>query len=160
LTTDETRTEDLLDRLILEIKAIALLYGSEVELREKLETRIIESHDESLRRFVKALHTERPGDTGRKLAIALGELIVASILVLAGAAVLVPTVSGVNTLASLVQYLAERTTGSVAGSPLSPYLSLMEFAVGVLLMLSAFFALREAALNLKQAGLSVKSGET
>jgi len=36
----------------------------------------------------------------------------------------------------------------------------VEFGVGILLMLSAFFALREAALNLKQAGLSVKSGET
>jgi hypothetical protein len=160
LTTDETQTDNLLDRLVLEIKAISLLYGSEIELREKLETRIIESHDESVGRFVKALQIERPAETGKKLAIALGELIMASILVIAGAVVLVPTVSGVNTLASLVQYFAERTNGSVGGSPLSPYLSFVEFGVGILLMLSAFFALREAALNLKQAGLSVKSGET
>jgi len=102
LTTDETQTDDLLDRLVLEIKAISLLYGSEIELREKLETRIIKSHDESVGRFVKALQIERPAETGKKLAIALGELIMASILVIAGAVVLVPTVSGVNTLASLV----------------------------------------------------------
>lgn len=159
LTSDETRTEDLLDRLILEIKAMALLYGSEVELRERLEGKVLESHDESVRRFVRALQTETPRATGRLMAIALGELVMACILVVAGTIVLVPTVVGVDSLASLVQYFAERTSGAVGGSPLSPYLSFVEFAIGVLLMLSAFFALREAALNLKQAGLAIKSGE-
>lgn len=159
LASNETRAEDLLDRLILEIKAVALLYGSEAELREKLENKITGSHDESVRRFVQALQSEKPTETGRLLAIALGELVMASLLVVAGAVVLVPTVVGVNSLTSLVQYFADRTSGSLGGSPLSQYLSFMEFAVGVVLMLSAFFALREAALNLKEAGLAIKSGE-
>ena len=102
---------------------------------------------------------ERPAETRGMLALALGELLTAAILTIAGAVVLVPTVVGVNTLASLVQYFAEKTSGTVGTSPLSPYLSFMEFAVGVVLLLSAFFALREAALNLKKAGLAVKSGE-
>jgi hypothetical protein len=158
LTSDEA-TEDLLDRLVLEIKAIALLYGSEVELRERVEGKITGSSDESVRRFVKALQTQRPVETRGRLALALGELLTAAILIVAGAVVLVPTVGGVNTLASLVQYFSERTSGTVGTSPLSPYLSFMEFAVGALLLLLAFFALREAALNLKRTGLSVKSGE-
>jgi len=160
LATDETRTEDLLDRLVLEIKATSLLYGSEAELREKLERKIAESDDENVRRFVKALQVEGPVQTGRKFALALGELLTAAILVVAGAVVLIPTVAGVNTLSSLVQYFSERTSGTVGTSPLSPYLSFMEFAVGVVLLLAAFFSLREAALNLKQAGLAVKSGES
>lgn len=145
--------------MILEIKAVALLHGTEAELRERLEGRIVESHDENVQRFVKALQTDRPRATGRLLAIALGELLMASILVVAGTVVLVPTVVGVNTLAGLVQYFAERAAGTAIGSPLSPYLAFVEFAVGVLLMLSAFFSLREAALNLRQAGLAIKSGE-
>jgi hypothetical protein len=36
----------------------------------------------------------------------------------------------------------------------------VEFIAGILLMLSAFYALREAAVNLKQAGLAIRSGET
>lgn len=160
MASNETRTDDLLDRLILEIKAVALLYGSEAELRKKLEDRITNSQDESVRRFAKALQTEAPRETGRLLAIALGELLMASILVVAGAVILVPTVVGVNSFAGLLQYLAERTSGSLVGSPLSQYLSFVEFAVGLVLMLSAFFSLREAASNLKQAGLTVKSGET
>lgn len=160
MATDESKTDDLLDRLNLEIKAFSLLYGSETELRERLQSKIIESNDESVRRFVKALQAEGPIQTGRKLALALGELLTAAILVVAGAVVLVPTVVGVNTLSSLVQFFAERTSGTVGTSPLSPYLSFMEFGVGIVLLLAAFFSLREAALNLKQAGLAVKSGET
>jgi len=160
MSTSETKTDDLLDKLILEIKAIALLYGSEFELRERLSDRIAQSHDEDVQRFVKALQVGRHKATGRLLAVALGELVMASVLVVAGTIILAPTVVGVSTLSSLVQYFAERTSGTVSTSPLSPYLSFVEFAIGILLMLSAFFALREAALNLRQAGLSIKSGET
>ena len=160
MASDESRTEELIDRLILEIKAVSLLYGSDAELRERVESKITESNDESVLRFVKALQTEGAAQTGRKLALALGELLTAAILVMAGAVILVPTVVGVNTLSSIVQYFAERTSGTVGTSPLSPYLSFMEFGVGVVLLLAAFFSLREAATNLKQAGLAVRSGET
>lgn len=158
LTNDEAKTEDLLDRLILEIKAVSLLYGTEEELRERLEAKITESHDENVRKFAKALQS-RPGETRGRLALALGELLTAAILVVAGTVVLVPTVAGVNTLSSLIQYFAERTSGTLATSPLSPYLTFMEFAVGAVLLLSAFFSLREAAVNLRRAGLAVRSGE-
>ena len=160
MASDESRTEELIDRLILEIKAVSLLYGADAELRERVESKITESNDESVLRFVKALQTEGAAQTGRKLALALGELLTAAILVMAGAVILVPTVVGVNTLSSIVQYFAERTSGTVGTSPLSPYLSFMEFGVGVVLLLAAFFSLREAATNLKQAGLAVRSGET
>ena len=159
MTSEESHAEDFLDRLILQIKGVSLLFGSEAELRDRLQDRITESHDESVQRFVRAIQMDKPVETRSKLALALGELLTAAILTVAGAVVLVPTVVGVNTLASLVQYFAEKTSGTVGTSPLSPYLSFMEFGVGVVLLLSAFFALREAARNLKGAGLDVKSGE-
>ena len=160
MSAGETRSEDLLDKLILDIEALALLYGTEAELREKLEGKVLESHDENMRKFVKALQTEGPRETGRRFAIALGELLMASLLVVGGAIALVPTVVGASTLSSFVQYFAERASGTVGSSQLSPYVSFVDFGIGVLLMLSAFFALREAALNLKKAGLAVKTGET
>ena len=159
MASDETRADDMLDRLILEIKGFSLLYGSDVELRSKIEGRIIRSGDEGVTRFVKAIRSGGPAEKRGTLALALGELLTAAILTVAGAVVLVPILAGVNTLASLVQYFAVKTSGTVGTSPLSPYLSFMEFAVGVTLLLSAFFALREAALNLKKGGLAVKSGE-
>jgi hypothetical protein len=159
LASNETQRDDLLDRLILEIKAIVLLYGSESDLKDELQSKIRESHDESVLEFVKALQVEKPAQSGKLLAIALGELVMASILVVAGAIVLVPTAIGLNTVGSLVQYYSSRLSGNLGGSPLSPYISFVEFILGVLLVLSAFYALREAASNLKEAGFAVRSGE-
>jgi hypothetical protein len=158
LASNETHKEDLLDRLVLEIKAISLLYGSESELKDELQSKIRGSHDESVQKFVKALQIERPAHSGKLLAIALGELLMSSLLVVAGAVVLVPTALGLNTVGSLVQYYSSRVTGNLGGSPLSPYLSFIEFGLGILLVLSAFFALREAASNLKEAGLAEGPG--
>jgi hypothetical protein len=159
LAAGEDQAEDLLDRLILEVKGVSLLYPSEAELQEKLEGRMARSNDESIRRFVKALQIRGQGQTGRLLVIAMGDLLLASFLVIAGAVILVPTVVGVNTLQGIVQFFAERTSGSTTGSLLTPYLSFVEFAVGAILVISSFYSLREAAANLKQAGIAIKSGE-
>ena len=160
MTVAEKRTEEMLDRLLLEAKGISLLLGSDAELRAALASRLLESHDESVRRFVKAIQLKKPAETGRLIAIAIGELVLASLLVLAGTVVLVPSVVGINTYAGLVRYFTDTASTVLGSSPLSQYLSLIEFGVGVVLMLSAFFSLREAALNLRQAGLSVRPGES
>ncbi|MDA4127160.1 MAG: hypothetical protein OK452_08185 [Thaumarchaeota archaeon] len=160
MSATERRTEEMLDRLLLEAKGISLLLGTDAELRAALASRLLESHDESVRRFVKAMQTKKPAKTGRLIAIAIGELLVASLLVLAGTVVLVPSVVGINTYAGLVQYFSDRASSVLGGSPLSQYLPFIEFGVGAVLMLSAFFSLREAALNLRQAGLSVRTGES
>lgn len=159
MASDDSKTEELLDRLVLEIKAIALLYQSEEELRERVKGKIIESSDESIRVFVKALQSHGREETRGRFALALGELLTAAILVVAGVIFLIPTVAGVGTLSSLAQYFAERASGTLVTTPLSPYLTFIEFGVGAVLLLSAFFTLREAALNLKRAGLNVKPGE-
>lgn len=154
------RTEEMLDRLMLDAKGISLLLESDAELKEALDRKLVESHDESVRRFVMALQTKKPAETGRLLAIALGELVIASLLVVAGTVVLIPTVVGVNSYAGLVQYFTDRASSVLGSSPVRDYLSFIEFGFGVLLMLTAFFSLREAAQNLKSAGLSVRTGES
>jgi len=159
LADNETGKDDLVDKLVLDIKATSLLYGSESELREDLQSKIAGSQDQSVQEFVKALQLEKPTHGGKLLGIAIGELVMAAILVVAGAVVLFPSAIGLNTVGSLTQYYASRVTGALGGSPLSPYVSFAEFAVGVLLVLSAFFTLREAASNLKEAGFSVRPGE-
>ncbi|MDG6989205.1 MAG: hypothetical protein JRN21_07755 [Nitrososphaerota archaeon] len=156
MNSDEERAEDLLDKLILDIKAVTLLLGSEDELKRTLDGRLTSSHDESLQKFVRVLQMREGKRTGRLVAIALGELMLASILVAAGAVMLVPNVAGIDTVSGLLGYLAGRASGALVGSPLSPYLSFMEFAIGLVLLLSAFYSLREAANNLKGAGFSAE----
>jgi len=155
----ERRRDDLIDRLILDIKALVLLEGSEVELKAHLDRKLGENQDPTIKSFVSALQRgEKP--SGRRLfAIAVGEMLVASLLVIAGIIILVPTVVGISTPAGLVQYFAEKVYGEIGASQISQYVSAVEFAVGAALMLSAFFALREAALSLKKVGISVRSAE-
>ena len=158
--SSEKRADELLDKVILEIKAMVLLEGSDSQLRERLQQKMVESHDESMRRFVRAVQLGGPRETGRSLVVAVGELVLASLLVLAGAVVLLPTVSGISTPAALVKYFSEQIYGSIGSSPVAPYLPLVEFILGAILMVSAFYALRQAALNLKEAGLVIEPGET
>jgi hypothetical protein len=136
LSSSERVTDELLDRLILNIKSLMLLQGSEAELRAKLIVKLANSHDPSLRKFVDALQSGRlRHSVFPEVLIAVGELVFASLLVVAGTVVLVPTASH------------------------TPLVTFIEFVVGALLMLSAFYTLRQAALNLKEAGLTVISGE-
>ena len=147
------------NRLLLQVKAVSLLYGSEAELKAKLAQKLVHSNDESVRKFVRAMQVGAPKGTGRALVIAAGEMVMAALLVVAASLVLVPTVLGVSTYTRLEGYFAQTISGVLSGSPISPYLSVVEFAVGVALMLSAFVALHEAALGLKEAGLTVRTGE-
>lgn len=148
-----------MDKLVLEIKAVSLIGGSEAQLKSMLQDKVTGSHDEAVKRFVKAVQFAQPAKTGRLVAIAVGELVMAAILVVAGVVALVPSVAGVDTFSALVQYLLGGISGSLETSPLSAYLSFIEFLVGLVLVLSAFYTLREAASKLKEAGLAVKPGE-
>lgn len=159
MNSSERRTNELLDKLILDIKALVLLQRSDEELKRNLGSKLATSQDQSVRRFVDALQTGQSRGGGRQVVIAIGELAVASLLIVAGAVTLVPSVVGINSASGLVQYFAEKVYGAIGNTPISSYVPLIEFVLGALLLLSAFYALREAALNLKEAGLTVKSGE-
>ncbi len=159
MSGSEKRTEELLDRIVLEIKALALLHGSDEELRARLRQKIIDSQDDSIRRFTQALQSRPRQNSMHLFLIAFGEILFASLLVLAGTVALIPSLLGVNTPAGLTQFFAERAGAAIGSSPLAQYISFLEFVVGALLVLSALYTLRQAALNLKEAGLSVRSGE-
>ena len=158
MSGDEKR-EELLDRLVLDIKALVLLQGSDAELKAELQGPIVQSPDESIGRFVAAMQVEKPPHAARMVAVAVGELFLASFLVVVGVVTLAPQIAGISTPQGFLQYATSSAATALAQSPFSGYLPFLEFAVGVALMLSAFFVLRQAALNLKAADLSVKPRE-
>ncbi len=159
MSASDEKAGELLDRLTLDIKALVLLHGSDSELKKRLQRELAESHDESVRSFVSSLQSGPKPGSGRLLAIAMGELILASLLVIAGTVALIPVTVGVTTPQGLVNYFVGQFYGSLANSPLYQYTGFIEFVLGALLILSAFYTLRQAAINLKEMGLSVKTGE-
>jgi hypothetical protein len=151
LTVEESKRDDVLDRLILDMKGASLLYGGS-ELEDRLE-QLTKSPDEDVQRFLRAVQVKKAVKWRSKVVIAAGELFMAAILVVAGTAMLVPSVVGVDSLSGLSQYFSILLHGGSTQSPLTPYLSLIEFGIGIVLVISAFFALGEAASNLKESGL-------
>ena len=149
-----------MEKLILDIKALVLLQDSDANLEAKLGTRLASSQDQSVRRFVNALQQRQRRSPFQHFAMALGELVLASLLVIAGGVAIVPTVAGVNSLSSLLQYFAEHAYNTFAGSILAGYVSLIEFGLGALLVLAAFYTLHQAAINLGEAGIAVGPGES
>lgn len=152
------QSDDLLDKLTLDIKALDLLRGSDSEFQARLQSRLLYSHDESVMRFVSSLQIARKPDTAKLVVIGVGELLLASLLIVAGTLALVPNLIGVNSPQQVLGYLGQ-ISNSMSGSPIYSYASLVGFLVGTALLLSAFYTLRQAASNLKEMGLFLNQGE-
>jgi len=159
LAENEERSDDLLDKLILDIKALVLLHGTDADLQTRLQNRIVHSHDESVNRFVSSLQVARKPDTTRLTVIAVGELLLASLLIVAGAVALAPNLAGASSPQAVLNYFISQISNSVSNSPIYQFASLVTFLVGTALLLSAFYTLRQAALNLREMGLILKQGE-
>ncbi len=159
MSTSDEKIEELLHRIILDVKAFVLLQGSEVELKKTLHEELVDSHDEAVRKFVDSLQSRHKPETGKLLIIAVGELILSSLLVLAGTLSLIPVMVGITTPQGLIDYFSGQFYTTLGNSPFSQYTGLIEFAAGGLLILSAFYTLRQAALSLKEVGLAIKTGE-
>ncbi len=159
MSASEKNAEALLDRIVLEVKALVLLHGSDAEFRAKVRRKLIDSQDESMKRFTDALQDRQRASYAHLFFIAFGELLLASLLVFAGMVSLVPIVAGVGTPAGLLQFFAQGAIGTIASSPAAQYASFAEFVVGTLLILSALYTLNQAALNLREAGFSAGPGE-
>ncbi len=153
------RTEDeILDRMVLDVKALALIHGSEPALRDAIAAKVMDSPDDEIQMFVSAVRHGRREGNAKLFAIALGEIVLASLLVLAGAVTLVPTIIGLTTPGEYVSYYAEQFYGTIGNLGLGQYVSVVEFGIGAFLMIAAFYTLRQAAISLREAGLSAQKG--
>lgn len=159
MSSGDDISEELLDKLVLDIKALVLLQGSTGELKKNVQKELKDSHDEDVRKFVDSLQSGPRPEAAKLLVISVGELILSSLLVLAGTVALIPVMVGITTPQGLISYFANQFYGSLGSSPLGQYTGLIEFALGALLILAAFYTLRQAALSLKEAGIAIKSGE-
>ncbi|MDA4128735.1 MAG: hypothetical protein OK422_04720 [Thaumarchaeota archaeon] len=159
MSANETRRDELLEELGLDMKALVLLHQAETDLRLRIQDKLLDSHDEQIRRFVDLLQRRKKPPAARSFAMAIGELILASFLLLAGTVAIMPTLIGVNTPQALVDYFAQTVYSSLGRSPFAQYTSLIEFAFSLLLLLAAFYTLRQAAKDLKEMGLAVETRE-
>jgi hypothetical protein len=158
LATERGSQDELVDRLVLDVKALALLHGHTEEVRRRLQEELANSTDDDVHGVVQMLQPKRGlGATGT-FAVAVGELVLASFLIMLGTIAFIPTVVGIVTPQELVSYFADAVYAPVGVVPPGPLASFIELAFAIVLLIAAFYTLRRASLTLKEAGLSVHPG--
>ncbi len=157
--SEDSQGRELVSRLALDVKALTLLYESDDRLRGLLKKELLDSKDESMRRFMGLLNVgQRSGQTGA-LLVALGQMVLAALLALLGIVAFVPSLAGLNTPKEFGDYLSGFVPSSFGSGPLFSAAIAVVFVLAALLMLGSFYALRQASVNLKQAGFVVDQSE-
>jgi hypothetical protein len=160
LSKDSKAAEEVVARLKLDVKALTLLYESDADLRPVLERSLIESQDGYISRFVSLLQSRRPPQDGGNLPVAVGEIVLASFLTILGLAAFVPVMAGLSSPQQWLSYVSNAVGPSFTSQPLSSGVPALDFLFSALLLLGAFYSLRRAGKNLKNAGLVLEPGRS
>lgn len=155
LKSEKSSSDILIDKLALDIKGVMLLLREDERVSESLHTKIIESHDEDMREFTKIIRRKRIVGTKRLFFMATGEIILCSLLVIVGISLISPSLLGFLTPSDLLRYFESVNTSLESLGLYLGLVILIDFVLAMMLLLSAFYSLREAAGHLKEAGLAV-----
>lgn len=159
MSKDEKAADEVVSRLKLDVKALTLLYESDVDLRRVLERSLLESHEDYVTRFLGLLQSKKQQEDGGNLPIALGEIVLASFLTILGLAAFVPVMAELSTPQQWLGYFSSAMALSMSG-PLYFGVPLLDFIFAALLLLGAFYSLRRAGKNLKNAGTVLEPGRS
>ncbi len=141
------------DDLILDIKALVLLSNSQQILRKTVEERLSSSHDEDVTKFLSIVRSTHKASQAGYFLLALGQLILAAFLVIAGLASVAPALLGLTSPGELASYF-DGIISAISSSGLSnPVIAFLNFAFAVALLLAGFYSLKVASSNLKDAGV-------
>lgn len=157
MSTKRSAEDELVSRLLLDVKALALINVSDASLRTTVRTSLLQSDDEQVRRFVKMVQSRKRTAGIGTLAIAVGELVLASFLAVAGIITFAPAMMGVDTPQKLVLYFSETLSAPLSSIFFTPVLPFLEFAFSVVLVIAAFYTLRQASVELQEAGMTIES---
>jgi ABC-type uncharacterized transport system YnjBCD permease subunit len=125
-----------------------------------LERSILESQEGYMIRFLGLLQSKRPSEEGGNLPVALGEIVLASFLTILGLAAFVPVLANLSTPQQWLSYFSSAVGPSFTNGPLYLGAPLLDFVFSAVLLLGAFYSLRRASKNLKNAGMILESGRT
>ncbi len=142
---------EIVDRLILDVKALVLLSRSEAKLRSLVSEKLIGAADDDVRGFIQLLMSE--GSSNRPGALRmLGELLLSAMFIVAGIVVLAPIVSGGPS--SLSGYFDGAGATGFLGAVISHIYAPIAVILGLLLVVGALYTLRDAAEEARRRGLA------
>ncbi|MEM0155933.1 MAG: hypothetical protein QW597_04960 [Thermoplasmataceae archaeon] len=154
--SDSGKNDDILDRLILDIKAVMLIAKTDSSLSDLLERKISGSVDSDVQDFRKIIQKSKEINVLGIILISIGEIALASVMVITGIGIIFPSLLGTPfSPTGIVHYfsMAEVNLYNLGNS--AALVLLINYVLAVLLLASAFYILRRAAEELSDAGLKV-----
>ena len=148
MSSEQASGDEAISKIILDIRALTLLYDSDDKLAPVLERSLLESQDRYVTRFLSLVQTKKSPERGN-VPVAVGEIVLASFLTIIGLAAFVPVLAGLSTPEQWLSYFSTTIGSTLVSGPLYFGVSLLDFVFSALLLLGAFYSLRRAAKNLK-----------
>jgi hypothetical protein len=148
MATRTSSRDEVLSRLLLDIKALMLLSASDGSLPEVVREKVVLSHDEQISAFVSMIGTassKKSGGSKSSLVMAISEMVFAAILAVMGLALLAPSILGFSSSTQLDAYFDQIVTAISVPSLSNPVIPAAEFVIAVILLIGAFYNLRIAA---------------
>jgi len=151
MSLDANQGDELVSKLKLDVKALSLLYGSDASLKEIIDRAFTNSGDPDMLRFRGLLQPKRRAGVRGLILISLGEIALASFLTILGIAAFVPSLVGLVTPHQFLVYFSRVVAPSLNSGPLYGGAAVLDFVFASLIMVSAFYTLRQASHNLRDS---------
>ena len=148
----EDGMEEEIGNLVLSVKAVMLLCGNSVECRNNLREKINAMQDEEVTGFLDLFHKPQRSIVPQ-VSMAIGEVLLASILLFIGVAILAPALVGFQGPDAFLHYFVSTQIALINAFPYFPFVLLTDFIIAIALLSAAFYALRESADLFSDAGL-------
>ncbi len=152
MESSDNDMDQSIGEIVLSVKAVMLLCGSSVECKERVKEKITSAQDEEFNSFVEMFHTPKK-KVIPQIVMAAGEIVIASLLLFVGIAVLSPALEGFNGPSALLHYFVSTQVFLIDSFPYFPFVLLTDFILAILLLSAAFYSLRESAELIVNTGL-------
>lgn len=148
----ENGLDEEIGNLVLSVKAVMLLCGNSVECRNNLMEKIKNMQDEEMTTFLDLFHKPQRSIIPQ-VAMAIGEALLASILLFVGIAILTPSLVGFSGPDAFLHYFLTTQMMLVNAFAYFPFVLLADFLIAIALLSASFYTLKESADLFNDAGL-------
>ena len=151
----EDPIDPLMERLFLDIKALMILGRNDIQVQNDMKRRIFDSYDEDVTNFREQIQKGKAIQFKNLFFMALGEIVFAGLLLLIGLNLLIPSIFSVADPSRIVDYFKNFIITYSNSIGFFDIIIIVDFFISILMLVSAFYMLRQASGNLKEAGLLV-----
>lgn len=147
--------DPIMERLFLDVKSIMILGRNDPQVQNDMRRRIFDSYDEDVVNFREIIQKGKVVDFRNLFFMALGEIVFSALLLLIGLNLLIPSIFSVANPSKIVDYFKNFVITYSNSIGFFDIIIIVDFLISILMLVSAFYMLRQASGNLKEAGLLV-----